>query len=147
METINDLVPVEEVCAITPMLTELGRHLLHDPRNADGFDMTAIARICRERGIKLHGKTPTAEELEAVLKQIFDKNPEICSDGLSITGWSRRIGWENVFILRFYPDVHSHQIRMATTVLEEDDACDVNPSNQVQESNSIPTPHQNHEAI
>lgn len=123
---MNDLTPEVAEEPISCLLLDLGKYLLHDPRNVEGFDLPSIVRICRERGLKLQDKFPTAEELEGNLMRLFAKADEICTHGISITWDTTRIGWDLVFVLRFYPDTHRHQIQRTSTIFEEVGAVETN---------------------
>ncbi len=66
-----------------------------------------------------NGRVPVPDELEPVLRKLFQDNDEVCVDGISITGYCRRVGWDLVFMLRFYPDVHSSSIDLVSMGIEE----------------------------
>ena len=97
----------------------LGTILLKDPRNAEWLDVQQICRICRERYLLLNGRVPTPNELEATLRKLFEQSDEVCVNGISVTGYSRRVGWDLIFMLRFYPDVHSSSINLLGVGTEE----------------------------
>lgn len=105
--TTNTVTPTTKVSSIAESLSTLGKLMLKDPKNAEWLDVEQICAICRNRELLMDGRIPTSDELEAALRNLFEKSDEFCVDGILVTGYSRRVGWDLVFMLRFYPDVHA----------------------------------------
>ena len=119
METTNQVTPIKEACPVAKLLKDLGTTLLRDSRNAEWLDMDQLSRHCRERGLKLDGKYPTADELETALRKLFGDSDEYCVDGISVTGYFRRVGWDLGFMVRSYPDVHFSPVPLASLATDE----------------------------
>lgn len=105
--------------AVTKLLRDLGKMLLKDPRNAEWLDMDQLSHIWRERGLTLDGKYPTTDELETALRKLFGDSDEFCVDGISVTGYCRRVGWDLVFMVRFYPDVHFSPVTLGSMATDQ----------------------------
>ena len=102
---ITNQTPSKEASQIIQLLVQLGKLLLKESKNAEWLDVDQICALCQKRGIKLSGAEPIADELEASLRNLFENTDELNISGISITGYQRRVGWDLVFMLRFYPDI------------------------------------------
>ncbi len=113
MNNINNTIARSEskqTRPITSMLLKLGKTLPKDPKNSQWMDVEEICAICKERGIQLNGAFPIPKDLEPALRDLFENTDEICTDGINITGFLKRVKWDLVFVLRFFPDVHPGNI-------------------------------------
>jgi hypothetical protein len=117
--TTNTVTPTTKASSITELLSTLGKLMLKDPKNAEWLDMGQLSHICRERGLTLDGKYPTTDELETALRKLFGDADEFCVDGISVTGYYRRVGWDLVFMVRFYPDVHRSPVTVGSMATDE----------------------------
>lgn len=104
--------PAEKACPITDLLVTVGKSLLKQGKTVDWLDLEQFCTACEKRDLQLDGKTPTPQQLEPALREMFTEKDEICSDGISITGLLRRVKWDDVFVLRFHPDVHAQPISL-----------------------------------
>ena len=86
----------------TGFVVSLGQALLKD-KCRGWIDMEATATFCRDHEIKLDRQYLGTRELETVLKQFFQKEDEFYAPGVSVDGYSRRVGWDDVFCIRAYP--------------------------------------------
>lgn len=126
MNITNDVTPTTKASPITTLLLNLGKILLKAPRNAEWLDVDQISKICKEHELKVNGQLLTADELEAALKQLFEKSDELCFEGISVTGYCRRVKWDLVFVLRFYPDPHFQPLNLAEVRVDEVEAVPAN---------------------
>lgn len=86
----------------TSFVVSLGLALLKDKRRY-WVDMDAAAKCCRDHGIKLDSQYLGATDLERMLKEFFHQKDEFYAPGLNLDGYTRRVGWDDVFCLKAYP--------------------------------------------
>ena len=116
MNITNDVTPTTKASPITSLLVDLGKILSKNPRNVEWLDVEQVSRICKDHELKVDNQLLTTDDLEAALRQLFEKSDELCFEGISVTGYCRRVKWDLVFVLRFYPDPHFQQISFVNKV-------------------------------
>ncbi len=87
---------------ILQLLKEAGFLALKGGRNSDWIGMEELAGLCKQNNLKLQDKPPTPEELEKELRPLFQMKDEVYHEGILVVGMDRRIGWDLLFMLRFY---------------------------------------------
>lgn len=87
---------------ILQLLKEAGFLAMKGGHNSDWMSMDELAGLCKENGLKLQDKTATPDELETHLRPLFQTKDEIYHEGVLVVGLDRRVGWDLVFMLRFY---------------------------------------------
>jgi hypothetical protein len=88
--------------SVANLLDTLGRALLNEGLR-DWVDMDAAAIICKRHGIQVNATCPSSSELESTLREFFKDQEEFYAPGLNVDGYTRRVGWEDLFQLRAYP--------------------------------------------
>ncbi|MEI6393267.1 MAG: hypothetical protein WCT12_19455 [Verrucomicrobiota bacterium] len=108
MTPTNSLSPADYTTSpIISMLVTLGRTVLKNPTKSKWMNLEEICTLCKTRGIPLEGKAPTPHEVEIPIATMFQHNDEICFGGINITGYLKRQGWDQVFVIGFFPEVRS----------------------------------------
>ena len=93
--------PTVQACPITDFVVALGKSMLRE-KVQDWLDMDAVEDFCNTHGIQLHGKCPSAHQLETALRQFLHPTGEFYTDGLNVDGYERPKGWDRPFQIRAY---------------------------------------------
>lgn len=88
--------PIEE------LLVNLGKHLLANTDHTDWLDMDSVLQGCKTHGVTLANCQPTPKELEIKLRCYFSSKEEMYREGINVIWNDWRVGWELVFMVRFY---------------------------------------------
>lgn len=83
-------------------LIELGTAILKQKQRTDWLDSDALVKLADEHSIDYKGKL-TEAELDKELRAIFKAGDELYVNGINVIGWERRVEWDLVFMVRFYP--------------------------------------------
>jgi hypothetical protein len=87
---------------ILQLLKEAGLLALKGGHNTDWMSMEDLTKLCKEHDLELQDKCPTPEDLETHLRPLFQTKDEVYHEGVLVVGMDRRVGWDLVFMLRFY---------------------------------------------
>ncbi len=102
-EEITNTKQADGACQITKFLVTVGQNALKKYGHSEWMDVEAMVELCEEQQIEFEGHIPTAKELEPALKDFFKGTEELYAEGVNVVSADRRMGWELVFMLRFYP--------------------------------------------
>ena len=75
---------------------------MKDNRQSEWLDMEMLSEFCKDKHILLQGNVPTAQELETELMPFFKQIDELYADGVNVIWNNCRVGWELIFMVRFY---------------------------------------------
>lgn len=96
------LVSYSKTMQALQLLKEAGFLAMKGGHNSDWMNMEELAAICKENGLRLHDNTTTPDDLEKELRPLFQTKDEVYHEGVLVMGMDRRVGWDLVFMLRFY---------------------------------------------
>jgi hypothetical protein len=110
----TDITVTNEAPHNTEFLVSLATALLKDKRQT-WSDMNEIAEFCKAHALRLNNRYPNADELESILAIELGPTGEFIGDGLTLEGYSRKVEWELVFMVRAY----LHHIQPANNLIDE----------------------------
>ena len=106
---------VSAVAAIT-FLVNVGQAVLKDTHSTDWMLVDEVAAVAKEKGILLDQEVSKPKEIEQQLRPLFAVNDEVFKDGIQVIGMEHRIGWDLMFMLRFYRCNPVHHPKTAIAV-------------------------------
>lgn len=92
----------ETLCTLTQFLVELGHELLSAKTSTDWMSIEDVAEFCSDHSIRLPEGICSASELEQELRRYFARREEMYEDRVNVIASERRMGWDLVFMVRFY---------------------------------------------
>lgn len=84
---------------LTQLLIEGGGLLLKNAQQSEWLSVDEFTSLCQEHNISPY---LTADQCEAELKHLLSGRDEMDVENVNVVAMERRVGWNLVFMLRFY---------------------------------------------